>query len=51
MTTKEFPMSSTMKFVALAVVVLVLVGAFFTMGGGGGGEEEGKDFPPHSVQQ
>lgn len=42
-------MSSTFRFLALAVLLVILAGAFFSISSDDG--EEDKDFPPHSVQQ
>ena len=42
-------MSPTLRFLALALVLAILAGAFFTLGRGG--SDEGTEFPPHSVQQ
>ena len=42
-------MSAPFCFLALAVLILVLAGAFFAIGNGD--NEDNKDYPPHSVQQ
>ena len=42
-------MPSSFRFPALAILLVILAGAFFTIGNDD--SEDNTDFPPHSVQQ